>query len=317
MQRVLVTGGAGFVGANLVRRLLAEGVEVHLFLRPTTDRWRLHEVLPELRVHPGALTDRSAVDRAFAAARPTHTFHLAAHGMSAWQQDVEEIVRTNIIGTQYLLEAAAHAGVERFVLAGSSSEYGFKPHACAETELPAPNSLYAVSKLGATHLAQLAAGRVPTVVARLYSAYGPFEEPRRLIPTLITHGLEGRWPPLVSRRVARDFIHIEDIVGGLLAAARRPVPPGAVFNLGSGQMTTVEELVALVGDLLGVPVAPDWGSMPERAWDTDFWLADVSHARRVLEWQPGIALRPGIQQCIAWLRAHPALGERYRRVERD
>src|SRR5262249_5612399 len=139
----------------------------------------------------------------------------------ATQTGIDRMMATNFMGCVNLLDACAEIGVESFVQTGSSSEYGYKDHPPAEDEALEPNSHYAVTKAAATHYCQFTARQhnLHAVTTRLYSIYGPWEEPTRLIPTLIIRGLKGNLPPLVSPRTARDFVYVDDAVEALLQVA--------------------------------------------------------------------------------------------------
>ena len=312
--RVLLTGGTGFVGANLARRLLATGHEVHLLVRPEYDAWRLAGIASDVRLHVVDFADAPALTRTVAALEPRWAFHLAAHGAYSWQQDTEQIVRTNFVGTVNLVQSCLAAGVEAFINTGSSSEYGPQDHAPTETEALDPNSCYAVTKAAATmfcrHVARSEGKNLITL--RLYSAYGAYEDPRRLIPRLVAEGLEGRLPPLVNPQIARDFVHVEDVCDAYLAALQPGLSPGAVYNVGTGVQTTVGEAVAVAQRVLGLQVEPQWGSMPDRGWDTSIWVADSTRARTELGWTPRWDFETGFRQTVAWLQAHPELRDRYR-----
>ena len=311
-RRVLVTGGAGFVGSNLVRRLAREGHAVHLLVRPTATPtpdsgpdhapWRLASVARELQCHAVALDDGEAVRRAVARIRPEWIFHLAAHGAYPWHTDRQAMIDTNITGTSNLLDACLRHGFAAFVHAGSSVEYGPVAHAPAESEPVAPMSDYAVTKAAATLLGVALARRhgAPIVTLRLYSVYGPDEDPRRLLPTLIAHARRGSLPPLVRPEIARDFVYVADVEDAFLLAAARP-EPGAVYNIGTGVQTTLAELVQLVQQQFALTAEPVWGSMPDRAWDTTTWLADNRLARDRLGWLPRYSLDAGLRAMAAWL----------------
>jgi dolichol-phosphate mannosyltransferase len=316
MRRVLLTGGTGFIGANLARRLLADGHEVHLLVRPQHDPWRVDEIRSDLRFHETPLDDADGVAAAVRAARPAWVFHLAAHGAYPFQQDAGEIVRTNLTGTIHLLDAALTAGVEAFVNTGSSSEYGFKDHAPAETEWLEPNSAYAVTKAAATHYCRhvARAKQAPVRTLRLYSIYGPWEEPSRLLPALVLAGLRGGLPPLVGPEVARDYLHVDDATEAYVRAAAAPdQEPGAVYNVGSGVQTTLAELVEIARRTLGIAAAPVWGTMAPRTWDTAVWVANREHIRAVLGWEPRIDVATGFARLVEWFRDRPAVQGLYRR----
>lgn len=313
--RALVTGASGFLGANLAHRLLSSGNEVHLLLRPGRDGWRLAGDLEQFHVQYVDLRDAQAVTEAVRRIRPEWVFHLAAYGAYPEQDILDEAVQTNFLGAQHLVEACLATGFEVLVNAGSSSEYGFKNHPPTETEWLNPNSHYAVTKASATlllrYLAITRSARIVTL--RLYSVYGPYEEPTRFIPTLAVKGLRGQLPPLVDPGVARDFVHVDDVCEAFLATARGQDPePGAIYNVGSGVQTTIERAVAVARGLLGIEQEPSWRSMADRKWDTTTWVSDSSLIRAQLGWSPRHTFESGFASTVDWLRQHPDMLHLYR-----
>ena len=314
MKRVVVTGGTGFVGANLVRRLVADGYETHLLVRQGFDSWRIESLRAELKLHDVDLRDRSSLTATLATIEPSWIFHLAAHGAYSWQTDAELMTETNVVGTANLLAAALDVGFDAFVNTGSSSEYGAQDHAPAESEAGEPDTPYAITKAAATALcvkaARAHAARICTL--RLYSAYGPYEDPRRFLPSLIVHGSRGVFPPLVDARTARDFVHVDDVVGAYFVVVRHPaVQPGAIYNVGTGVQTTIGDAVDVARRVLDIPGEPRWGSMPARVWDTSTWVADTRRIRDELGWRPQHSFEDGFRQMVAWLNRHPHVRDRY------
>jgi nucleoside-diphosphate-sugar epimerase len=309
MRRVIVTGASGFVGANVARRLLREGHEVHLLVRAAHASWRIDEIRRDIRLHVADLADAQAVTKKIDEIKPAWIFHLAAQGGYSWQTDIAQIFQTNLTGTINLVEACLKTGFESFVHTGSSSEYGFKDHAPAENEWIEPNSHYAIAKASATlycrYTAQARQANITTL--RLYSAYGPYEEPKRLMPNLIRHGLRGEWPPLVNPDIARDYVHVEDVCDAcLLAAQTRPPEFGAVYNVGTGIQTTLREVVETARRLLDIKAEPQWGSMPSRKWDSSTWRADNRKIQAELDWRPHHTFEAGLAKMIEWQRNRPA-----------
>ncbi|HEX5852389.1 MAG TPA: NAD-dependent epimerase/dehydratase family protein [Solirubrobacteraceae bacterium] len=307
-MRALVTGAGGFVGANLVRRLRDDGHDVHATARPGGDRKRLlgltgatiHDVELDLPGAPGTLVADIA---------PEWIFHLAAHGAYSWQQDARQICQANLLSTIELADAAERVGVEAFIHAGSSSEYGFKDHAPDEHERPEPNSTYAVAKTAATMYCSHRAreGKLPAATLRLYSVYGAMEDPRRLVSALLQHGLHGELPPLVAPETARDFVYVEDVCEALMLAAEKADEiAGEVYNVGSGRQTTLRELVDCVRALLPIHAEPDWGSHAQRSWDTNIWCASTERAAHDLEWSATTSIEEGLTNTIAWMTARAA-----------
>lgn len=306
MKQVIITGGTGFVGANLARRMLCEGHEVHLLLRPNPTTWRIQAIQADVHLHEVRLEDPEDVRRVINTIRPEWIFHLAAHGAYSWQTDFSQMIQTNFTGTVNLVEACVETGFEAFVNTGSSSEYGFKNHAASEREVLEPNSHYAVTKASATlycgYIARSRNVKIPTL--RLYSVYGPYEEPSRLMPALIVHGLKDRLPPLVSPHIARDYIYVDDVLDAyLLAVSNRQDIPDAIYNIGTSVQTTLEEVVRTAQRVLKITAVPEWGSMPNRTWDTHVWIADVNSIHQRLGWQAHNSVEQGLRKFVDWLNA--------------
>jgi dolichol-phosphate mannosyltransferase len=312
-KRAIVTGGTGFVGANLVRRLLADGHEVHLLVRVGYNPWRIEALRADVRLHEVDAGNRQTLGDLLATIRADWIFHLAAHGAYPHQDDVSQMVQTNVLATVNLVDAAVRAGFEAFVGAGSSSEYGFKDHAPKENEALEPNSAYAVTKAAATlygrYVGQTAGVNVTTL--RLYSVYGPYEEPTRLMPRLLVKSLANSLPPLVDPDVAHDYVYVDDVNDAFVAAATAP-NPGAVYNIGSGLQTSLREVVGIVRRLRKLTVEPQWGTMPRRHGDTTTWMANNERAQSELGWQPRVDLERGIGRMAKWFDDNPSIFDRYR-----
>ena len=315
MKRILITGAAGFVGANLAARSLADGCDVYAAVRPGTDRWRLDAIGGDVRVLEADLRSAESVARVVAAARPEWIFHTAVYGAYSWQTDAERILETNVAGTATLLEACAAAGFEAFVNAGTSSEYGRKDHAPAETEPGSPLTRYAMAKLSATEYCRSVARsrRLPVITLRLYSVYGPFEDPGRLLPRVIVAGMSGRLPPLARPAAAHDFVHVDDVCEAFVrVAAGAGREPDAIYNVGTGVQTTLAEIVDLARAVFGLRVEPAWESMPARAWDTHTWVANSALIAERHGWRARTPFGDGVRRFVDWFRRNPAMLARYR-----
>jgi nucleoside-diphosphate-sugar epimerase len=149
----------------------------------------------------------------------------------------------------------------------------------------------------------------PAPTLRLYSVYGPFEDPGRLIPRLIVHGLRGGLPPLASPDTARDYVYVHDVSEAYVAASGPRDTGGFVYNVGTGQQTTLREVVAIACRALDIHEAPRWDSMSPRAWDTTIWRADVRRLRDRLGWTPRHTFAEGLRRSI-----DPVYRERYEKA---
>lgn len=307
MARCLVTGGTGFIGANLVRHLLAAKHDVHLLVREKHNPERIQQFKEKVKVNVVDLSNRKATEQLVSDLKPRMIFHLAANGAYSWQNDVDAIFQTNLTGLINLLESCAATGFDAFVNAGSSSEYGYKDHPPVEDELVEPNSYYATAKVAATQFCRFIAQsrKLPIATLRLYSAYGPHEDAGRLIPTVIRHGFEKSLPPLVDPSIARDYIYVDDVcsafttTANLLAASEIP-EAGAVYNIGTGVQTSIEQVVEAAKRLMNIRVEPVWGSMENRRWDTSVWVANNQKAVQQLGWKPQYNFEQGLAKTIEW-----------------
>ncbi|MCS7060639.1 MAG: NAD(P)-dependent oxidoreductase [Anaerolineae bacterium] len=306
-KRALVTGSSGFVAANLIPALLAQGAEVHGIVRPGSQSWRLREWLAtegsNMHIHEVDLVQTEAVDHIMRTVRPDFIFHLAVQRKSATRQERAETLYVNVIGTWNMLESAAEIGCERFIYTGSSLEYGPKPAPSHESDLLKPSSYFGATKAAASTLCQQAAlaGRCPVVLLRLYSVYGPWEAPHRLIPTALMAALGDGHISLTEPGYRRDLIFVEDVVEACLQAAQIDRAVGEIINIGSGQQWANEEIVTMIEAITGRKLNVRMGTYPPRQTDTSFWVADISKSRDLLNWEPRHTLEKGLCKMLDWL----------------
>jgi len=303
-----LTGAAGFIGANLVERLVHEDVKIHLLLKKDSDTWRISHFLnlPKIVIHYEDIQDKKEMSTLLSHVQPQVIYHLAAHGAYAQQNNPEEIFQTNIRGTLHLLEAVKNLPLELFVHTGSSSEYGFKDHPMSEAEVVSPDSFYAVSKATASQLCQLYAQKwqVPTVTLRLFSIFGPLEEPGRLMPTLL-HALKLQvLMQMADPSTARDFVYVADVVDLLLHVQRLKKHTGEIFNLGSGVQTSLLQLTKIAQKVTHKKGEFEWKAVSNKSWDKSTWVADMKKTNDLLHWQPRYSLSEGLAAFWEWYSTH-------------
>ena len=300
---VLVLGASGFVGANLLRTLLAHRSDVF----GTASRfpaWRL-EGLPEANIVANDLLVESNLSQLLDQVRPLTVFDCVAYGAYSYERDPQLIYRTNLSFPVALAEQLATRGVRALVHAGSSSEYGAGSAGPDESEPARPNSHYAASKAaaaGALHYLGQERG-LPCVNLRLYSVYGPWEDSSRLVPTLVDAGLREELPPFVDPTISRDFVYVDDVVEAFLDAAIGLVPEhyGESFNIGTGTCVTIGDVAKLARDRFGVAAEPEF-TMPSRDWDTRDWYANPARAREAFGWSARVGFEEGLERTTQWLR---------------
>lgn len=314
MSRFLVTGAAGFIGAQVVRRALAAGHDVAAVLRPGHAAPRLDGAE---QVGAGTLVrwshdlaDRVSIDALGEAARawaPDALIHLAWYVTPGKYLQARENI--DCVGQSLaLLERMLDAGCRGVVMTGTCAEYNTDREVtgCFSEDAPTrPATLYAASKLALCTVArQLATDRkIPLAWARLFYLYGPWEEPSRLVPAVIRALLADRPFPATAGEQVRDYLHVEDVADALvtLAAAKAD----GVYNVASGEPSEVRQLLSLVGELAGRPDLLQLGALPYRAWEPPRICGDVSRLRD-LGWSPRHSLRSGLAETIDWWRSRDA-----------
>ncbi len=307
---VVVTGAGGFIGANLVRRLLTDGYRVHVIWKKTTNPWRLANILPKLSLHEVELSNRKRLASLMARIKPIAIFHLAAHGAYSSQTDVDEMVKINVEGLLNLLIASKDVNYQAFINTGSSSEYGFKDKPMKETDLLEPASFYAATKASATYLCQVFAKEYnkPIVTIRPFSVYGPYEEPGRFIPTIMNALLTNQPIKLTPGDERRDFVYIDDIVEAYMQLMDHANKfPTHVFNIGTGKEYTNDEVVRALFATTGRTTAIEKGAFPARSWDTSHWIADISKSKKFLAWKAKFSLEQGLKRTLQWFAANQHL----------
>jgi len=308
----LVTGAAGFVGSHLAEALLARGdtvLGVDCFT-PYYDRIDKEANVATAYAHDDfelVEADLRTVDIAELLSGVDAVFHQAAQAgvRLSWSGGFADYVGHNVLATQRLLEAVQHAQPSaRVVYASSSSVYGNQVrYPTVETDLPKPFSPYGVTKLAAEHLCGLYAENsgVHTVSLRYFTVFGPRQRPDMSIHRLCQAAVDGSTFPLYGDGTQiREFTYVSDIVTANLAAAERDVAPGTYANVAGGAEITINELIALVGELAGSPVAVD--PEPRKPGDSFHNGGATDRARELLGWQPEVSLRQGLEAQIGWHR---------------
>jgi nucleoside-diphosphate-sugar epimerase len=311
LNSYLVTGGAGFVGSNLVEALLA-GADGPARVRvldnfSTGKAENLAGLTGSLEVVEGDITDLSTVQAAMRGI--DYVFHQAA--IPSVQRSVGDPFatdRANVLGTLNVLWAAREAAVKRVVYAGSSSAYGEASAPAKYEALPTmPLSPYGVSKLtGELYCAAFTrVYGLETVTLRYFNVFGPRQDPgseySAVIPRFIQALLTGQQPIVYGDgEQTRDFTYVANVVQGNLLALRAPEAAGDVFNVAMGGQVSLNTLARLVGEVLGVAVNPTYAGA--RAGDIRDSRADISKARAVLGYAPRVDFRTGLELTVAWLR---------------
>ncbi len=304
-KRILITGAGGFLGSHLTRRLHREGHRLAVLASPRFDPRRLGDLAGELRVFHADLTSASSVAEVVARVQPELVYHLASTPFNP--PPAEAATHWHVIagGTFHLLEALRGSRA-RLVYTGSAAEYGSGSGLTEDSPLR-PATMLGVAKAAASLLVQTYARLVEmeTVVLRLFTPYGPWESPARLIPYTVLQALHGQPVRLGGGSQQRDFVYIDDVIDALMRAGFGDLPPAAVFNISSGQGRPVREVAAAVLEIMGNPVPLETGTREDRSDEIRECSGDNTRARVRLGWEPGTSLAEGLRRTIEWFRENP------------
>lgn len=308
MAKYVVTGGAGFIGSNLVRRLAAEGHEVVVIDDLSTgDLSNLEGLDAHLKFVNGDIRDQELLKNLFAGA--TAVFHQAAFvSVPRSVKDPLGANDINVNGSLQVLTAARDTGVRRVVLASSCAVYGDSPALPkVETMTPGPISPYACTKYMTEIYAKMYSDLygLETVCLRYFNVYGPRQSPTSeyaaVIPKFISTMLKGERPVIFGDGTqSRDFIHVDDVVEANLAAASIPGISGQTINIGSGTEYSINDLVHVINEILGTSLTPIY--RPKREGDLMRSLASTELAGEVLRFTPRVSFREGLERTVGWFR---------------
>ena len=308
-KHVLVTGGAGAIGSNLVKALLARGCRALSVLDNLSSGKRENlPQCPEVTLFPDTIVN-DAILREIFAKDVAVVFHLAANFANQNSVDFPRLdLDTNGMGTLKLLEYAAEAQVERFVYVSSSCVYGNKDYPLHEDD-PEYNldTPYAITKLLGERYTTFFHNHyhLPTVILRYFNAYGPGEYPgkyRNVIPNFFALAMQGKPLPITGTgEETRDFTFNQDTVAGTISSAEAAEAVGQIFNIGSGRETKILELAEKVNALTANPAGIEFKA--SRSWDLiRRRIASIERARQTYGYAPRVALDEGLQRTYTWLK---------------
>jgi UDP-glucuronate 4-epimerase len=309
-MRILVTGGAGFIGSHVAGRLIRDGHEVEIiddfndYYDPRIKRANFSSLGGAAKLHEGDIRSRDFVQQTISQGRFDAIIHLAARaGVRPSLKDPQLYIDTNITGTHHLLEAAHRHGVSRFLFASSSSVYGLAKKVPFTEDLALPQTLspYAATKIAGEHLcgnyAHLYGMKV--VCLRFFTVYGPGQRPDLAIHKFTDAIHRGQSiPQFGDGSTRRDYTYIDDIVQGVAGALRYEGPAFDIFNLGENQTTTLSELILEIEKALGKKALIE--RLPEQQGDMPLTAADITKARQLLGYNPQTQIRDGIPKFVEW-----------------
>lgn len=297
----LVTGGAGFIGSELVRQLLNDGLTVIVL---DNFSFGLKSNLPEnnnLHIVEGDITDFSKVEETFSNYQPSRVFHLAAiHFIPYCNQHPQETIKVNVIGTLNILEACKKNDIDSVIYTSTAAVYGIKDNPHQETEEPDPVDIYGESKLFGEFLLKRFHREtgIRSFAARLFNGYGRRETNPHVIPEIVNQVSKSDQVVLGNIAPKRDFIHTADISRALRLMSGKEGLDFGTFNVGTGEEHSVTEIVNVISDLLGKPIEIICEEGRKRKVERYHLSADTLRIRSTLGWLPQVTLRDGFRDML-------------------
>jgi UDP-glucose 4-epimerase len=304
----VVTGGLGFIGNELVRQLLRADEEVVIL----DDRNRTAPDIEDLaaaKVVEVDLIQHERVAEILMRLKPKVVFHLAAiHFIPECNAQPERTLRVNVEATMGLLRACSAAGVEHFLFASSGAIYADSPLPLNEENPVGPVDIYGWSKWFAEELCRwhASASGLKTTICRVFNNFGPRETNAHIVPEIIGQLKQGRRLRLGNTKPRRDYIHTADTAKSFRLLAKIPHAGCQTVNVANGEDASVDELIALLSELLGEPITVEVDFSRFRKADKLTQKADITRLRQLLAWQPEVSLRDGLRQLLAYEKLLPA-----------
>jgi len=297
--RVLLTGASGFVGSYVARLLQSQGCTVYALVRPTSDLWRIQDIIPTLKIVKGDLTLREEMKTQLKSIQPDLCIHLA------WGETIDGYLSNSsnvdslVIGLDFVRELVA-IGCRRILIAGTCAEYDTSVACLSEASPHKPESLYAATK----HALHIVADQfvreagAELIWIHFFSLFGPFEDESRLIPSIILPLLRNDVAKVSPGAQVRDYLYVEDAAEAVCALAMSRFT--GTINVASGRPISVGDLALKIGTILNKRELVSLGALPYKDSEPMFVCANIDRIRDVIGWSPRFDLDAGLKQAIEW-----------------
>jgi nucleoside-diphosphate-sugar epimerase len=308
-QRILVTGGAGFIGSHLVKRLASQGHQVHVLHRPKSDLSRLRDLGSSVQLWECDLLDDRRLDGVLESTRPQIMYHFAGDAslrhldpaLAGVKESIDRNVRSSI---NLFVAAQGHSSdLALLVRLGGLEEYGRGPVPYVESQREQPVSPYSASQVAVTHYLQMLAPELNyrALTIRPALIYGPAQSSSFFIPALIEHCLRGRDFSISSPEQGRDLLYIDDLIDALVLLLETPLRTGEIVNIGAGREYLMADVATTIIRHIGAKISLT-KDMTSRAGQVEHLYCSGDKARELLSWQPLVDLNEGLKRTIQWFR---------------
>ena len=305
MANILITGGTGFIGANLAHRLSKSKNNIILFTRSESDLWRLNGLTSKITIHNVDISKKKELDSKINEIKPDIVYHCATYGVQNFQKNFGNMIKTNVIGTYNILDSLLkYNAVEKIVNVGSSLEYGVKNNPFKENDLPIPTTLYGISKNTQTSIAQYFTKHhdLPLVTFRVSTAYGKYDAVGKLMADMMCTLINKRKIKLADKNAIRDFIYIDDVLDALILGSKKNTPSAEIFNVGTGVGHTVSQVFDEVQKVTKckINVLNNNDTMKNFDKINSENVVNIDKIKNILKWKPKNSLKMGLDKTSKW-----------------
>jgi len=301
-KKVLITGGFGFIGSHVAKRLIDKNSQVHIITIPNTDKYRLKNELDKIICHEADISNTLAINSIIEEINPDYVFHMAGYGVNSADADSTRAINTNILGGVNIINALCKTDCRKIINMGTCAEYGNS--AANEGMPPEPVNIYGSTKAAATIiLHQIARENGLSIITfRPFGVFGEGEETHKIFSYIISNILNEKDVLLSNCRQHRDYCYVGNIVDAMIMACEREDLVNDIFNVASGESHELKYYVDLLFENMDTDRKPLYGKVDYRK--TELWnpKANITKIKTLLNWSAEISLEEGVIQTINWYK---------------
>ncbi|OXT09503.1 hypothetical protein CE561_00630 [Thermoanaerobacterium thermosaccharolyticum] len=302
---ILVTGGAGFIGSNLIERLIQQNHNVIMIKRKSTNLFRLKSVIDKIKIYESDISDINSLSKIFEKNKIDMVYHLATFYKSSHiVDDINPMINTNILGLINLLELCKKYSVKKIINTGTCFEYKFNKNLLNEEDDLSPWNLYALTKITSENIIDYYSKEngIRAVTLRLFPPYGPKDNINKLIPYIIIKALKNEKIEITKGEQRWDYIFVDDIIDAYLKLLTYMPNGHEIYNVGTGTTKSIKNIIETISAILNKKLNVEYGAKEYRKNEIFYMKADITKIKNTLGWFPKTNLYDGLTKTLNYYR---------------